>query len=185
MPPGSFSCAYGVWYLVNALAPETIADGITYHLGLPSEYLRLGGFPDHITFYDVVPQGMEMLYTVAFAFGRHAAAKLVEFTFFVATVPLIFRLGRRLGATDLACLVAAVFYFCAPVAGITGSSSYNDAAGVFFLLAAFYLLLLADVGTCCPPACSPDSVMPSSSPAFSSWLARCSSRRPQRRGNPS
>ena len=37
--------------------------------------------------------------------------------------------------------MAAVFYFCAPVAGITGSSSYNDAAGVFFMLAAFYLLL--------------------------------------------
>ena len=30
------------------------------------------------------------------------------------------------------------------MAGITGSSSYNDAAGVFFMLAAFYLLLLAD-----------------------------------------
>jgi 4-amino-4-deoxy-L-arabinose transferase-like glycosyltransferase len=82
-----------------------------------------------------------MLYTVAFAFGRHAAAKMVEFSFFVATLPLIFRVGRRLGASDLACLVAAVFYFCAPVAGITGSSSYNDAAGVFFLLAAFYQLL--------------------------------------------
>ena len=135
---------YGVWYLVNALAPETIADGITYHLGLPNEYLRLGGFPDHVTFFDVVPQGMEMLYTVAFAFGRHAAAKLVEFAFFLATLPLIFRVGRRLGATDLGCLAAAVFYFCAPVAGITGSSSYNDAAGVFFMLAAFYLLVLAD-----------------------------------------
>jgi hypothetical protein len=135
---------YGIWYLVNALAPETIADGITYHLGLPNEYLRLGGFPDHITFYDLVPQGMEMLYTVAFAFGRHAAAKLVEFAFLLATVPLIFRVGRRLGASDLACLVAAVFYFCAPVAGITGSSSYNDAAGVCFMLAAFYLLLLRD-----------------------------------------
>jgi hypothetical protein len=135
---------YGVWYLVNALAPETLADGITYHLGLPNEYLRLGGFPDHITFYDVVPQGMEMLYTVAFAFGRHAGAKLVEFVFFIASIPLIFRIGRRLGASELACLVAAVFYFCAPVAGITGSSSYNDAAGVFFMLAAFYLLLLAN-----------------------------------------
>ena len=40
--------------------------------------------------------------------------------------------------------MAAVFYFCAPVAGITGSSSYNDAAGVFFLFAAFYLLLPGD-----------------------------------------
>src|SRR5260370_20390080 len=135
---------YGVCYLVNALAPETLADGITYHLGLPNEYLRRASFPDHITFYDVVPQGMEMLYTVAFAFGRHAAAKLVEYVFFLATVPLIFRIGRRLRASDLACLVAAVFYFCAPVSGLTGSSSYNDAAGVFFMLAAFYLLLLGD-----------------------------------------
>ena len=32
---------YGVWYFVNALAPETQADGITYHLGLPLEYLRI------------------------------------------------------------------------------------------------------------------------------------------------
>ena len=143
--------AYGVWYLVNALAPESIADGMTYHLGLPREYVRLGGFPDRTTFYDVVPQGMEMLYTVAFSFGRHAAAKLVEFAFFLATLPLIFRIGRRLGATDLACLVAAAFYFCAPVAGITGSSSYNDAAGVFFMLASLYLLLLADV-RCLLPA---------------------------------
>ena len=136
--------AYGVWYFVNALTPETIADGFTYHLGLPAEYLRLRGFPDSVAFYGMLPQGMEMLYTVAFAFGRHAAAKLVEFTFFVATVPLIFRVVRRLGANDLAAAVAAVFYFCAPVAGLTGSSSYNDAAGVFFLLAALYLLLLAD-----------------------------------------
>ncbi|MEO8595088.1 MAG: discoidin domain-containing protein [Candidatus Solibacter sp.] len=133
--------AYGVWYLVNALAPETTADGITYHLGLPREYLRLGGFPEHTTFYDVIPRGMEMLYTMAYSIGRHAAAKLLEFTFFAATIPLLFRLGRRLGAPDLACTVAAVFYFCAPVAGLTGSSSYNDAAGVFFMLAVFYLLL--------------------------------------------
>jgi 4-amino-4-deoxy-L-arabinose transferase-like glycosyltransferase len=133
--------AYGVWYFVNALAPETVADGITYHLGLPYEYVRLGGFPDRIAFYDLVPQGMEMLYTVAFAFGRHSAAKLVEFGFFLATLPLIFRIGRRLGMSDLASLVAAVFYFCAPVVGLTGSCTYNDAALVFFTLAAFYLLL--------------------------------------------
>src|ERR1019366_7697360 len=136
---------WGVFLAIGAAAILAAWRGaIAYHLGLPNEYLRLGGFPDHVTFFDLVPQGMEMLYTVAFAFGRHAAAKLVEFAFFLATLPLIFRVGRRLGATDLACLVAAVFYFCAPVAGITGSSSYNDAAGVFFMLAAFYLLLLAD-----------------------------------------
>ena len=139
---GVIVAAYGAWYFVNALAPETTPDGVTYHLGLPYEYVRLGGFPDRINFYGMVPQGMEMLYTAAFAFGRHSAAKLVEFSFFLGTLPLIFRIGRCLQIPDLASLVAAVFYFCAPVVGITGASSYNDAAGVFFMLAAFYLLLV-------------------------------------------
>ena len=133
--------AYGLWYLVNALAPEVVADGMTYHLGLPFEYVRLGGFPDRIGFYEMTPQGMEMLYTAAFAFGRHSAAKLVELGFFLATLPLIFRVARRLGLSEVGSLVAATVYFCAPVVGITGASSYNDAAGVFFALGAFYLLL--------------------------------------------
>jgi hypothetical protein len=133
--------AYGLWYFVNALAPEVVADGVTYHLGLPFEYVRLGGFPDRVAFYEMTPQGMEMLYTAAFAFGRHSAAKLVEFGFFLATPPLIFRVGRRLGLSEVGSLAAATIYFCAPVVGITGASSYNDAAGVFFALGAFYLLL--------------------------------------------
>ena len=114
---------------------------MTYHLGLPFEYVRLGGFPDRIRFYEMTPQGMEMLYTAAFAFGRHSAAKLVELGFFLATLPLIFRVARRLGLSEVGSLVAATVYFCAPVVGITGASSYNDAAGVFFALGAFYLLL--------------------------------------------
>ena len=139
---------YALWYFVNALAPETLPDGLSYHLGLPYEYIRLGGFPSRIAFFDAVPQGMEMLYTMAFAFGRHSAARLVEFAFLLATPVLMLRIGRRLGMSDLASLVAAVFYFTAPVAGVTGSSSYTDAAMVFFTLAAFYALLTwRDTGT--------------------------------------
>ncbi len=134
--------AYGVWYLVNAMAPEVAPDGITYHLGLPFEYTRLGRFPSRVTFYGALPQGMEMLFTMAFAFGRHSAAKLVEFGFLAATPSLLLRISRRLGLPDRAWLVAAVFYFCAPVTGMTGASSYNEAALVFFTLAAFYLLLV-------------------------------------------
>jgi hypothetical protein len=133
---------YGIWCLINALAPEIAPDGITYHLGLPAEYVRLAGFPDRIAFYGMLPQAMEMLYTAAFSIGRHSAAKLVEFAFFAATLPLLFRIGRRLGLSGLACLLAAVFYGCAPVVEITGSTSYNDAGQVFFALASFYLLLL-------------------------------------------
>jgi 4-amino-4-deoxy-L-arabinose transferase-like glycosyltransferase len=160
-------------------------DGITYHLGLPYEYVRLGGFPNRITFYDMVPQGMEMLYTAAFSIGRHSAAKLVEFAFFVATLPLFFRIGRRLQMTDLASLVPAAFYFCAPVAGVTGASSYNDTAGVFFALTAFYLLLVwRDTGESlyllpagalagfCFAIKSPGVLVPVAAVLFVLWFAR-------------
>ena len=133
--------AYAAWYLVNALAPETWPDGFTYHLGLPAEYVRIGAFPGRITFFDMVPQGMEMLFTMAFAFGRHSAAKLVEFALFAATPPLILRIASRLGLSRAGALLAAGAYFFAPVAGLTGSSSYNDAALVFLALASFWLLL--------------------------------------------
>ncbi|HJT88355.1 MAG TPA: hypothetical protein VJ732_10875, partial [Bryobacteraceae bacterium] len=99
---GLILAVYGAWYVVNAMAPEITPDGITYHLGLPYEYVRRGAFPPRVAFYDMVPQGLEMLYTLAFAFGRHSAAKLVEFTFFLAALPLIFRIGRRLHMADLA-----------------------------------------------------------------------------------
>jgi hypothetical protein len=144
---GAIFAAYGVFYFFNALAPEIQPDGITYHLGLPFEYVRLGAFPNHARFYDLVPQGIEMLFTMAFAFGQHAAAKLVELGFFAAGAPLIFRIGRRLGTGDSASLLVAAFYWSAPVLGLTGASAYNDAALVFFTLAAFYLLLVwRDVG---------------------------------------
>ena len=133
--------AYTVFYFVNALAPETWVDAYTYHLAMPADYLRLGGFPDRVRFYDMIPQGMEMLFTMAFAFGGASAARLVEFGLFLSGVPLIFRLGARLGLSRLASLLVAAFYFTAPIFALTGSSGYNDAALVVFTLAAFYLLL--------------------------------------------
>ena len=132
---------YSGLYVVHALAPEIQPDAITYHLGLVSEYVRLGRFPQRIGFFEMVPQGLEMLFTVAFAFGRHSAAKLVHFAFLAATVPLMFSIGRRLCLPDRASLIAAALYFCAPVVGVSGTCAYNDAAFVFFVLAAFYLLL--------------------------------------------
>jgi hypothetical protein len=133
---------YAALYLINALAPETEPDAMAYHLGLTSEYVRLGGFPSRVGFYEMLPQGLEMLFVPAFAFGQHSAAKLVHFAFLLATVPLMLRIGRRLELPAGIALAAAVLYFCAPVTGITGTSAYTDAGGVFFTLATFYLLLV-------------------------------------------
>src|SRR5262245_30378330 len=133
--------AYGVLYLVNALAPETQPDAAYYHLGLVSEYLRLGTFPDRIDFYEILPQGMEMLYLFAFAFGEHPAAKLVHFAFLVATGPVLVALGRKLGISDTTCWIAVALYWLSPVVGISGTCAYTDAALALSILACFYFLL--------------------------------------------
>jgi hypothetical protein len=133
---------YGVLYLVHAAAPEIQPDAITYHLGLTAEYVRLHGFPDRIGFYEVLPQGMEMLFAAAFAFGRHSAAKLFHFSLLAATVPLIIMIARRLKLPDMAGFSAGIVYVAAPVVGVSGASAYTDAGLVFFHLAAFYLLLV-------------------------------------------
>jgi hypothetical protein len=139
---GATLAFYGALYLINALAPELEPDARAYHLGLTSEYVRLGGFPSRVGFYEMLPQGFEMLFVPAFAFGQHSAARLVHFAFLLATVPLMLGIGRRLELPEAAALAAAVLYFCAPVTGIAGTSAYTDAGGVFFTLATFYVLLL-------------------------------------------
>jgi len=139
---GAALAFYGALYLINALAPELEPDAIAYHLGLTSEYVRLGGFPSRVGFYEMLPQGLEMLFVPALAFGQHSAARLVHCAFLLASVPLMLRIARRLELPEGAGLAAAVLYFCAPVVGITGTSAYTDAGEVFFTLATFYALLV-------------------------------------------
>ncbi len=139
---GTALAFYAGLYFINALAPELEPDARAYHLGFTAEYVRLGGFPSRIGFFEMVPQGFEMLFVPAFAFGKHSAARLVHLAFLLATVPLMLRIARRLALPQYVALGAAVLYFCSPIAGITGTSAYTDAGAVFFTLAVFYLLLV-------------------------------------------
>src|SRR5262249_23690096 len=132
--------AYGMLYLVHALAPELQPDALYYHLGQVSEYFRLGTFPDRIGFYEILPQGMEMLYLFAFAFGEHPAGKLVRFAFLIATGPVLLALGRKLGISDTVCWIATALYWLSPVVGVSGTCAYTDAALVCCILATFYFL---------------------------------------------
>lgn len=139
-PVVTIFAVYSFLYLVHALAPEVRADGYTYHLGLPAEWVRRGALSPRIGFYEMLPHGMEMLFAFAFALGGHSAAKLVHFGFLLATIPLMVAVGRRLGLPESACWIGAGLYFCAPVVGTAGTAAYNDAALVFFFLATIYLL---------------------------------------------
>src|SRR6476661_6140142 len=122
---GLVFAVYGLLYVIHALAPEIQPDGISYHLGLVSEYARLGGFPDRVGFFEMLPQGIEMLFLFAFVIGKHSAAKLVHFGFLLATIPLMLEIGRRVKLPDRLTAAAAALYFCAPVVGVSGTSSYN------------------------------------------------------------
>ncbi len=135
---------YAAIYTVYAMAPEIQPDAITYHLGLTAEYARLHGFPARIGFYEMLPQGLELLFTMAYSLGGGSAAKLTHFAFLLATVPLMMAIGRELKLALTASYIAALLYFAMPVAAITGTSTYNDAALVFFTLATFHMLLLSN-----------------------------------------
>ncbi|MES1258887.1 MAG: hypothetical protein ABUS51_10670 [Acidobacteriota bacterium] len=141
---GAVLAVYGLFYLVFAMAPEIQPDALAYHLRLVSDYARLHAFSNHIAFYDVLPQGMEMLYVPAFAVGGAAAAKLVHFTFLIATVPLLREIAREAGLHDQAGSAAAAVFFLAPVCGVAGTAAYTDAGLVCAVCAVLYLTLRWD-----------------------------------------
>ncbi|HBY61938.1 MAG TPA: hypothetical protein DEH78_19130 [Solibacterales bacterium] len=132
---------FAFYYLIHALAPEIQPDGITYHLGIVKEWLRTGGFGERVTFYEILPLGMETLFAIAYGLGGGPAAKLTHFAFLLAAFPLICATGARLGLSARSASIAAALYFTAPVAAVSGTSTYTDAGLVFFALAAFHLLL--------------------------------------------
>jgi hypothetical protein len=126
-------------YLMQALAPEASPDGSSYHLGLVRRYLHDGGF-SRITndFHASLPQGMEMLFLFAFAWGRHSAAALVHCTFLLTLPFVVLVYARRVGMPAVG-VVGGLLMFTSPIAGIAGTSAYNDVAiaCVLFTLFAF------------------------------------------------
>jgi hypothetical protein len=125
---------FAVWYFINALAPEVSPDGSGYHLGNVLHDWHAQGFDwQHRNMYSYMPQGMEMLFLFAYSFGGNSAAALVHLAFFTA-LPLML---ANYGAPGL---FAAVVVFTSPIAGIAGSSAYNDPALATTVFAVFVLL---------------------------------------------
>lgn len=138
----TFRAVYGAYtflYLSNAMAPEMSPDGSAYHLGLVARYLRehrFGGITTNM--YANLTQGIEMLYTFAFAFGRHSAASLLHCLFTLSLPWLLAAYARRFGF-PVAGVGGALLLFCAPLTGIDGTTAYIDMAVVAVVFAVFYL----------------------------------------------
>ena len=132
------------YYFVNALAPEVSPDGSGYHLGNVARIWRNHGFVwGYRSMYSYLSQGTEMLFLVAFSFGRHSAAAMVHFAF-LCTLPLLMVChGRRFGFPKAA-LFAATVIFVSPIVAKDGVSAYNDLVVATLIYAVFYLLQVWD-----------------------------------------
>jgi hypothetical protein len=132
--------AFFLCYLSNAVAPEISPDGSSYHLGNVARYWRHHGFDwSYHSIYSSLSQGMEMLFLVAFASGRHPAAAMVHMAFQAALPLLILCYGRRFGFPGVGAFAGLLVYAC-PVVGIAGTSAYNDLTVATLIFAGFYLL---------------------------------------------
>ncbi len=120
---GAVFSVYAGVALLAAMAPEISPDGSGYHLGLVARYYREHGFvPVDTNMYAGLSQGLEMLFLWAFAFGRHSAAAVVHCAFYLAVPLLMLRFGQRAGAPQ-AGAAAGLFFLCAPVALVDGTSA--------------------------------------------------------------
>ncbi|HWB87227.1 MAG TPA: discoidin domain-containing protein [Bryobacteraceae bacterium] len=136
--------SFFIIYFLNALAPEISPDGSGYHLGNVARFWKFHGFAwDYHNMYSYLSQGMEMLFLIAFSFGKHSSAALVHFAFQTTLPLLIVCYGLRFGYPRVG-VFAAVLIYAAPVIGLDGSSAYNDLTVATVIFAVFYLLQVWD-----------------------------------------
>jgi hypothetical protein len=156
-PPGVWPWLFAVpftvytcLYFFNALAPQIDPGPTGYHLGNVVRWWVDRGFsPDFVphggSAFANLPQGLEMLFLFAFPFGKHSAAVLVEFTFWLALPLLMLCYGRRFGMVR-PMVLGAVFVYLSPAGGLLGTSASNDAALACVMFGSFYMLELWDAG---------------------------------------
>ncbi len=135
------AAAYGALYFIHALTPEIQGDALHYHLTLGAAAREGGGFPSRIAFFDLIPQAVETLFAFAYAFGGDSAAKLVHLAFLPALLLLLREIALHMGLAAETGLLAALLFAVTPVAGVTATSAFNDAAMTFYAATVFYLLL--------------------------------------------
>ncbi len=141
---GALFAAFGVVYLIHAMAPEMSPDGVAYHLPFVDRYLRAHGFESTPgDFYGSLSQGIELLFMPAVSLGGHSSAALFHFLFLVDLPLLMICYGRRFGF-PVPAAAAAFLVFASPIVGWDGSSAYVDVAAAAVVFAAFYLLQIWD-----------------------------------------
>lgn len=152
--------AFAGSFLAAMLAPSIAYDAISHHLPAARHYL-LGGaleplatppgvfsgrglfFLGHSVGYSYYPQGFEELLTVLYGLGGQAAAQMFSPITFLLSLVLLMAIGRRLGASRVACVLGVAAAATLPFAHWTGAITKNDFPLAIFELAALYAVLRA------------------------------------------
>lgn len=136
---------FTVVYLLIAMAPEFSPDGVAYHLAFVNQYLHAHGFVRITTnMYANLSQGVELLYLMAFAFGRHSSASVVHLCFLVVLALSILSYARRAGH-PIAGVAASLLVYASPVVGKDATCAYIDVAVAAVVFGVFYFLQIWDV----------------------------------------
>ena len=131
---------FGIAYLIAAMAPEISPDGTGYHLGLVYRYYEHHGFYSLTTnMFAGLYEGLEMLFLLAFAIGKHSAAALVHLVFLLLAPFGILAVAKRMDEPKAGVLAGMLFYL-SPVVAKDGTSAYIDTGTAVILVAAFFFL---------------------------------------------
>lgn len=134
--------AFGVFYIATAMLPETSSDGTVYHVGLITRYYsRHGFYPMRTDMNANMPEGIEMLFLYAYAFGRHSATALVHLAYLLTLPFAMVEYARKMGQATVG-VVASLLFYVTPVVGKDGTSAYNDVAAAALGFGCFYCLEL-------------------------------------------
>ncbi|HYL77455.1 MAG TPA: FkbM family methyltransferase [Bryobacteraceae bacterium] len=125
-------------YVRNATDPELLPGSLTRLL---SALDRAHGFQPSAPVG--VPEGIDLLFLYAFAFGRHTAAALVNLGLLISLAMLVLSYARRIGH-PVAGVVAALLTFASPLIGPELAVANMDVATAAALFAIFYLLQIWD-----------------------------------------
>ena len=128
-----FALAAMICTLMIALAPSVAFDSIAFHLPSVRYYAAqhaLGVVPG--LDYSYYPQGMELIWTLAYSLAGQAGAQIVSALFFLLFALLLMLLARRCGLDQGASAGAVVFAVTLPFLHWSGSVMKNDVALAFF-----------------------------------------------------
>ena len=125
--------------LLLSLAPETGKDALIYHLAVPKQYLKAGGFrflPGNI--FSNSPLLPEMLYLLALFLRGEVLAKLLHLGALAGVLLGMWSFSRRHLPENAFPLTALLLFAAIPTVFAVSRTAYTDLFVVLFSLAAFH-----------------------------------------------